>query len=341
MDEQLLYSWQFSAQCLQQLGVDIHSLFQRHGLAVNDLQGANSDINENQISMAIWYAILDDVAASTGDIDIGLKACRNADFSGYGPIGFAMLSADTLGQGLDIICHYIDLVRGETDTRVVAEDKNFAVTFRSHNLEHPVHRVEIDWNLSFALYLIRYCLGQDWRPLQVDLMYGQPADISVHTAIIGAPVHFGAATNKILVTAETLATPMPKADHRLCDILCRDLDRLLALQVTTKEQQDELLDGVRTEIGKILCIGAPKIEEVAKRLNTSSRSLQRRLSEKGYSFKSLVEDTRRHLAESYIRSTTHSLTDIAFMLGYSEISAFTRAFRRWCGVTPQQFRKQT
>lgn len=335
MDEQLLYSWQFSAQCLAELGLDAEALFKRQGVDLADLPGS-----EEQINMSTWRAILDDAIAEIGDPDLGLKYCQNVDLAGYGPIGFAMLSAETLGQGLEIICRYVDLVQGNTETRLQRGPDDCEICFRPLKTEFLSYRPDIDCNLSFCLALLRYCLGQSWTPERVELMYTQPADISAHQKLIGAPLRFDCSINKVILKPEALDVPMPRADHRLCDILCRDLERLLQQSVTSQTTQDDLLGRVRSEIGKLLCSGAPKIEAVAKRLNSSSRSLQRRLSEEGYSFKSLVEETRQQLAESYIRSTSHTLTDIAFMLGYSEISAFTRAFRRWTGMTPLQFRKQ-
>mgnify|MGYP000029127491 CR=1 FL=1 len=335
MDEQLLYSWQFSAQCLAQLGLDAEALFKRHGVDLADLPGS-----EEQINMPTWRAILDDAITQSGDPDLGLKYCQNVDLAGYGPIGFAMLSAETLGQGLEIVCRYVDLAQGNTETRITRTLSHCEICFRSLDAENSCYRPDIDCNLSFCLALLRYCLGEAWQPELVELMYSKPANIAAHQKLIRAPLLFSCSHNKVIIKPKALDTPMPSVDHRLCDILCRDLERLLQLSAKQQTAQDDLLSRVRSEIGKLLCSGAPKIEIVAKHLDTSSRSLQRHLSEEGYSFKALVEETRQQLAESYIRSTSHTLTDIAFMLGYSETSAFTRAFRRWTGMTPLQFRKQ-
>jgi AraC-like DNA-binding protein len=104
--------------------------------------------------------------------------------------------------------------------------------------------------------------------------------------------------------------------------------------------QPSMLDDVRHAIAEALCDGAPTIRVVAKRLGTSVRTLQRRLGAEGGVFTTLVEDVRRDVAMRYLADGKANLTDIAFLTGYSELSAFGRAFRRWTGSTPLAVRKQ-
>jgi AraC-like DNA-binding protein len=103
--------------------------------------------------------------------------------------------------------------------------------------------------------------------------------------------------------------------------------------------EDTLSERTRNAIARSLSEGVPKLEQIARSLGLSARSLHRRLADEGLSYQSLTDDTRRDLAEGMLAEDQHSLSEIAFLTGFSEQSAFTRAFKRWTGVTPAQYRK--
>jgi AraC-like DNA-binding protein len=105
-------------------------------------------------------------------------------------------------------------------------------------------------------------------------------------------------------------------------------------------QEDGMLVSVRRAVAEAMREGDPNLTRVAKKMAMSPRTLQRQLKEQGMEFKDLVDDTRRRFAQSYLRSRRNTLTEIAFLLGYSEASAFNRAFKRWTGTTPLAYRGQ-
>jgi AraC-like DNA-binding protein len=105
-------------------------------------------------------------------------------------------------------------------------------------------------------------------------------------------------------------------------------------------REDELLASIRKTIAELMKDGSPDIGRVAKRLALSPRTLQRRLKDIGLEFKALVDDTRRRFAVEYLKDSENTLTEIAFLLGYSEVSAFSRAFKRWTGITPVGYRRK-
>jgi len=107
------------------------------------------------------------------------------------------------------------------------------------------------------------------------------------------------------------------------------------------ERAGDWLEQVRRTIASSVCDGQPRIGGVARRLGLSVRTLQRRLGERGVAFRAVVEDVRRELAVRYIADRRTPLTDVAFLVGYSELSAFGRAFRRWTGSSPLAMRRRT
>ncbi|MBX2820963.1 MAG: helix-turn-helix transcriptional regulator [Rhodothermaceae bacterium] len=116
------------------------------------------------------------------------------------------------------------------------------------------------------------------------------------------------------------------------------LDAHLKAEPTSSEECHSLVQQVRSQISQSLSEGVPTIFDTAQQLGMSGRTLQRRLSKQGYSFQTLVDESRRQLSERLLRETDYSLSEIAFMTGYSEQSAFTRAFKRWAGQTPRSYR---
>ncbi|MEM7606283.1 MAG: helix-turn-helix transcriptional regulator, partial [Myxococcota bacterium] len=104
------------------------------------------------------------------------------------------------------------------------------------------------------------------------------------------------------------------------------------------DDEQSLEHRVRIEVSQTLADGVPSISDTAKRLGMSSRTLQRRLSASGYTYQQLIDEARRQLAEKLLRQTEYSVQEVAFLTGFSEQSAFTRAFKRWAGQTPRSFR---
>jgi AraC-like DNA-binding protein len=141
----------------------------------------------------------------------------------------------------------------------------------------------------------------------------------------------------IELDAADLEHPVPQADRRLLPIVQRHLEERLA---SARDDEEDWLTSVRERIALEVCDGPPSIETVAARLALGVRTLQRRLGERGIVFKRMVDDVRRDLALRYLADGKSDLTEIAFLVGYSELSAFDRAFRRWTGSTPKQYQRQ-
>ena len=129
---------------------------------------------------------------------------------------------------------------------------------------------------------------------------------------------------------------VPGADRRLYPVMERYLDRILQAM----PREDGLIGAVRKCLGEALREGAPTLGQVAAQLGVSARTLQRQLHDRGVDFSGLVEDTRRRFAMQYLDDRANTLTDVAFLLGYSEVSAFNRAFKRWTGSTPSGYRRR-
>ena len=188
-----------------------------------------------------------------------------------------------------------------------------------------------------ALQLLRRLTGSDWRPRRVLFGHRRPRDTVLHEKVFRVAPTFGAAvTTAFLFDAKTLDQAVPGADRRLLPIVEKHLDELLA----SMDGADRWLGELRTVVARTVCDGHPALRAIARRVGLSERTLQRRLGERGLVWKDVVLDVRRELAQGYLGRGEMPLTEIAFLLGYSELSAFDRAFRKWTGVTPMEWRRR-
>jgi AraC-like DNA-binding protein len=192
-----------------------------------------------------------------------------------------------------------------------------------------------EYGMAVVLNTVRLMVGSEWGPQEVQFAHQSPAETTEHHRIFGAPVLFGRASNALVVEREFIERQVPAADPRLCQILQRYLEHVLP----DMPREDEVVSSVRKAIAETMHEGDPTIARVAKKLALSPRTLERRLKERGTRFKKLMDDTRRRFAIDYLKDGDHTLTQIAFLLGYSEASSFNHAFKRWIGSNPLKYRQ--
>jgi AraC-like DNA-binding protein len=147
---------------------------------------------------------------------------------------------------------------------------------------------------------------------------------------------FACVTNAIVMESEFCQQPIPAADPNLFKLLNRYLESILSEIPKT----DQRLEGIRRKIAEAIKAGNPNLGQVAKTMALSPRTLQRQLDTCETDFRSLLDDTRKRLALAYLKDSENTLTQIAFLLGYSEVSTFNRSFKRWTGKTPQHYRRR-
>lgn len=171
-------------------------------------------------------------------------------------------------------------------------------------------------------------------PLAVHFMHAGPADTGPYEAFFGCPVRFGQPESLIRHDAQALDLPLKSPDPALIALLEQHADGLLA----RLPQPREGVEQVRKAIARVLRQGEPQMDRISRQLGWSPRTLQRRLQEAGTSFRAELNLVRHELALSYLRDPHLQIVDVALLLGYSEHSAFTRAFKEWTGQTPQEAR---
>jgi AraC-like DNA-binding protein len=200
------------------------------------------------------------------------------------------------------------------------------------------YRQKVDWAIAFACNLVRVGLGDPrWTPQEVllpQLADETPAERRTRAEVMG-DIRVGHPWPGIRFDAGLLKRPMMTADAMIESLMRHYGDlRLAALP----EQRGEI-EQLRREIARVLVKGEGGIEHLAKATGTSVRTLQRRLKDAGVNYSDLQNDVRKTLALNLLENETLALAEIAFSLGYSEVSAFNHAFRRWVGQSPGDYRR--
>jgi AraC-like DNA-binding protein len=301
------------------------------GLTAADLADLDRLLDVEQV-----MTLFDAAARETGDDCFGLHLGTTYDFASIGPLAYAVLNAPSVDVAIENLARY-----GRTFLQGggITLERDGAQVRLGYDLlpDRELCRQHAEGAAVVNTRVLRQLIGPDWRPRAVLFGHAAPRDTSEHERLLGARLRFGHRIAMTLVfDADVLARPVPGADRRLLPIVERHLQELLA----SPDGGAGRLDEVRNAIAETLCDGSPTIRVVAKRLGTSVRTLQRRLGEHGAVFTTLVEDVRREVALRYLADGKAELTEIAFLTGYSELSAFGRAFRRWTGSTPLAARRR-
>jgi AraC-like DNA-binding protein len=170
---------------------------------------------------------------------------------------------------------------------------------------------------------------------KVTFVHAAPSETHEYERLFQAPVEFGAGADAIEFDAALLDVELDGADPTLVRLLRQHAEALLA----RAPEPDSVVTALRSHLAQAPPDEVGAVVRAARALGTSERSLQRKLRDEGTSFKEVLDGVRRDLALSYLRDARHSVSDVAFLVGFAEASAFSRAFRRWTDTTPATWRR--
>jgi AraC-like DNA-binding protein len=318
-------------QAARAFGLDADALMRAAGLRAEDLRDLDARVPEEA-----YLSLLEAVEAQQQVPDFGLRVGLTYAPQLLGAVGYTLTAAATLEEAFRSLLRFSRLVHEEAMPRLEVTDTHLrlarALQPRLARMLHPNVTA-----LAGTLGIARSLTGvASIRPLRVQLQHPRPPDADRYDALFGVPVEFGAPETAISLPADVARLPLLRADPSLHGYLSRHAEALLARLPPGEE--GALADQVRSLLTEMLRAGEPGQAEVARRLALGERTLQRRLKEEGTTFAHLLEGTRRELAQLYLGEERLAVYEVALLLGYSEPSAFFRAFRRWTGRTPQEYR---
>ena len=271
-----------------------------------------------------------------GNPAFGLHAARCWHPSELGVLGYAWLSSSTLRTGLERVARYSRLIGERGATEIENTRQGLKVRFganRGNPAVVPVAAAMVDIAMAILLDLCRMNAGATLRPVAAGLRRAKPDVADAYGRFFGCPVRFGAEENTFVLSASDADRPLSSANRQLAALF----DRMLTEELARLDKSD-VVARCRAAVLEHLTSGEATEQDTAKQLHMSPRTLQRKLAEANTTYLQLVDDTRKDLALRYIEDPQRSVTDITFSLGFSQPSAFTRAFKRWTGASPSDYR---
>jgi AraC-like DNA-binding protein len=292
-------------------------------------------VSEVSVPLERFHAFGEALATKLGDPLLGLHAAMALPRGTYGLVEFVFRSAPTPREALDRLVRYVPLINSLLAFTVVIDQGEARVEARIAGQPTCLGRQGNEFILAIFFKIGRELAGQAWSPRRVWFAHDAPADTSELRRYFGTEaLVFDAGANGMSFDVALLDRPIPTADVALYSLL----DREARERVARLGPNDEL-EVVREKIRLSLQKGEPSIERVAQAMAMSTRALQRWLSSKGTTFRGVVEEVRQALAQMYLHDHRRPLTEVAFLLGYSDLRAFVRAHKRWTGTTPGASRR--
>lgn len=314
-------------------GAAIKLLCQAAGINEDALAQPDARIPGHR-SAAVWRK----AEELTGDADIGLHLGEAAHPSILGIVGFVMMSSETFGEALEKLVRYTNLltdgVRGALEREDQTACLRVEITSEQTNALLDDSRQRMETTFSSVVTIARVLTGAPLLVLKVEFQHQRPARTGEHERIFAAPVLFGQPENQLVFRANALTQPVLLANRDLLPAF----ETQAAEMLRQSEQTDDLAARTEREIRKKLIGEVPTINDIARALGVGERTLQRELACQNTSFRALLDQVRRDLAMWHLRRRAESIAEIAFLLGFSEPSAFHRSFKRWTGQTPDAFR---
>ncbi len=287
-----------------------------------------------RIPLAVETLLWDEGARATGDQAFGLHAAEKIRPGIFDVLDYVVRTAPTLRESLRRLARYNRLVH---DAAIFTLHEGPAVVRVEHALRAGAvqSRHAAEFTLASLLVFGSQICGAPLLPLAVEFRHPAPPDLREHARLFGRTPRFSAEVNAVEFDAATLDQPSPTADPALSRLVERNAEALLALRPAPAVTQEER---VRRLLPALLGEGQATLAHTAQRLKMSERSLQRRLAGEGLTFDALLEELRRDLSLRYLQDPKVAIAEVAYLVGYSEPSAFHRAFKRWTGRTPAEAR---
>ncbi len=315
---------------LEALDYAADALLAESGISRTILANAEGRV-PHRAMMVLWER----ARAATKDDHLGIHLAEAAPIHAFGVHAYALLSSPTLREAYQRACRYQRLIHEVTDL-TFAEESHEGVLQHALPGGRPVPRHPAEFLVTLWIRFGRLITDTNWSPSLVCFAHDPPSDTREHARIFRSPIRFSSGRTAMHVPNHLLDVPNQNADVGLTGIL-DDYARGLLKQMPS---QPTLSAGVRLQLLSHLSGGVPTAEAIAQALHMSVRTLHRSLQHENTTYRELLSQLRQEHAASHLANPRISIAEVGFLLGFSELSSFYRAFKRWTGKTPADFRAE-
>ncbi|MGE4430920.1 MAG: AraC family transcriptional regulator [Sphingobium sp.] len=316
-------------KALDDAGVDPDKLMRGIGMDASRVGDLSHRYSQDQVT-SLWIAAVD----ATGDPNFGLKVARHIRPSTFHVVGYAMSCSSTLRRAAERFAHSARLISDSAAVSFQLEDAGYRLTVDLNTGgRQPIYQT-IDTMLAGFFLLCEWILSATITPIEVSFRHPRPADDQVYRDVFRCPIRYGQPINSILFPPEVLERPIPSANEELATMLDEMTAKYLAFRFSSRFSRK-----VRDALIGQLPNGEPSKQETARLLAMTERTLLRRLREENTTFQEVLDRLREELAYDYLRRADLTVENIAYLLGFSSSSTFSRAFMRWTAQRPSVWRE--
>ena len=316
----------------EQYGADRVRILEKTGISSELISKPTNRIPVPQ-AVAVWQAIIDE----TGNHDIGLESGLRVKFPTLGVLGYVMMNSSSVEKALEKLCVFQRIVASVAFWEM-SKDGGL-ITYSSHLQQpwEPLFRYTIDFMMTGVHGFIKDSTAKEIRPIEVGFNFPQPANVHRYEQIFApATIKFEADRPFLTYKSDDLRASILGSNSEMFN----HFESLLVDKVNAHDQVNQVSRSVRRIIQKRLTAEIPSVEIVARELMMSVRNLQNHLKKEGNSYRSLLNDVRKDTSIKQLKNRNFSISEVAFITGFSDISVFSRSFKKWTGFTPSQFQAQ-
>jgi AraC-like DNA-binding protein len=311
-------------------GIDPQRFAQQVGITSLEIPDARTRLPSALLDLAFEKA-----SSLIPDPAFALRSAECWHPSNLGTLGYAWLSSGSLRTALKRMARYTRVIGQRMSARCADDELGLHFLYEHGRGETRVGQTMADYTLALIVDMCRTNFGPALTLESVSLRRPVPKNPKPYQDFFSCPIHFGAAVDGFVLERHIADRPLPTSNHELATTF----DAILAKQLAEIANGD-LESRCKAYLLEQLTSGEPSEEALARAMGMSPRTLQRRLGDLGMTYKGVLEKTRYDLALRYLDDPKKSVTDVTFLLGFSEQSAFTRAFKRWNGSAPTAYRAE-
>jgi AraC-like DNA-binding protein len=314
---------------LKDAGVAAEPLLKKAGLTLPQIEDANLRLSvRNQIEF------LNLAAAALDDDYLGFHLAQTPDLRVIGLVYYVIASSGTLIEALQRAARYSSIVN-EGVTQSCIDGQAIGLSLRYVGVSRHLDRHQMEFWMTALLRVSRQFTGMRLQPARMRLVHHRSRGSAEFLEFFGGDVEFGVASDEITFDLRTKELPLVDADPYLNQMLVRYCEEALSHRPNSRQSFRSKVENV---IVPLLPHGNFRAGTIARKLGMSDRTFARRLGEEGLTFSELLEALRSDLANRYLGDDALAISQIAWLLGYREVGAFSNAFKRWTGHTPRHVR---
>ncbi len=315
-------------RALDAAGCDGAALLAEAGFDLDCLEGPTTRCPLSNTAR-LWQIAV----AATGDPAFGLKVASHIKPTTFHALSYGLCASSTLKEAFERVQRFCHVGSD------AVEYEFFRCGSEYHWVIEPTANVpfeSIDALVGSQLRMCRSMIGSDYSPLRIELRRPRPAKVDDFERLLRAPLKFGASHNRLVFDSDSIERLLDGGNPEMAHH-----SDAISIQFLARLERDNIEARVREVLIQRLDQSEPSQEEVAEQLHMSARTLQRKLGDSGTTYTEILDDTRRELALAYLSAQQHSVSEVTYLLGFSCGSSFTRAFRRWTGQSPSDWRAGT